>query len=245
MVVTTMRGLLVSTFLIGAVPAVADTAAVPDLPGSMGPTSLGMALVDVRAMPIYTFDQDADGKSMCNGDCATEWPPLPVADGAVPSQDWSVVLRDDATRMWAYKGLPVYTFVDDKAGQVTGDGKDGFHLVGLSDADRAKLVAASFAVAIMGITTMGPAWVDSKGMALYTFEKDVGDKSMCNGDCATEWPPLVAVDGSVATGNWTIVVRDDGSKMWAFKGHPLYTFVDDKAAGEVTGDNVDGFHLAI
>jgi predicted lipoprotein with Yx(FWY)xxD motif len=33
--------------------------------------------------------------------------------------------------------------------------------------------------------------------------------------------------------------------MWAFKGQPLYTFVDDKVAGDVTGDNKDGFKVAI
>jgi predicted lipoprotein with Yx(FWY)xxD motif len=32
--------------------------------------------------------------------------------------------------------------------------------------------------------------------------------------------------------------------MWAFASHPLYTFVDDKKAGDVTGDGDDGFRLA-
>ncbi len=98
--------------------------------------------------------------------------------------------------------------------------------------------------AMMGKTSMGQAWVDAKGMALYTFDKDTGGKSMCVLKCAIEWPPLaVAADGK-ASGEWTIVARDDGSKMWAYKGHPLYTFVEDKKAGDVTGDNKDGFHLA-
>ena len=98
--------------------------------------------------------------------------------------------------------------------------------------------------ASMGKTSKGQAWVDAKGMALYTFDKDTGGKSLCVLKCAAEWPPLaVAADGK-ASGEWTIVARDDGSKMWAYKGHPLYTFVDDKKAGDVTGDNKDGFHLA-
>ena len=92
----------------------------------------------------------------------------------------------------------------------------------------------------------GKIWVDAKGMTLYTFDKDtVAGKSMCNDKCATEWPPLMAAAGATASGDWTIVTRDDGSKMWAFKGHPLYTFLDDKAAGDVTGDNKDGFKVAI
>jgi predicted lipoprotein with Yx(FWY)xxD motif len=43
---------------------------------------------------------------------------------------------------------------------------------------------------------------------------------------------------------WTVVVGMDGSKMWAYKGHPLYTFIEDKKPGQVTGDGKDGFHLA-
>ena len=98
--------------------------------------------------------------------------------------------------------------------------------------------------AMMGKTSMGKAWVDAKGMALYTFDKDKGGKSMCNNQCATEWPPLAVAKNAQAAGKWTIVIRNDKSKMWAYKGHPLYTFIDDKKPGEVTGDNKDGFHLA-
>ena len=56
--------------------------------------------------------------------------------------------------------------------------------------------------------------------------------------------PLAVAAGATASGDWTIVTRDDGSMMWAYDGHPLYTFADDKTAGQVTGDGVDGFHLA-
>lgn len=38
-------------------------------------------------------------------------------------------------------------------------------------------------------------WVDHNGMTLYTFDKDAGGKSMCNGDCATNWPPLKVTAG--------------------------------------------------
>jgi predicted lipoprotein with Yx(FWY)xxD motif len=94
-------------------------------------------------------------------------------------------------------------------------------------------------------TAKGKIWVDAKGMALYYFDGDVLGKSNCNDKCAVEWPPLKAVADSKASGDWTIVTRDDGTKMWAYEGHPLYTFVDDKKPGEVTGDNVDGFHVVM
>jgi predicted lipoprotein with Yx(FWY)xxD motif len=104
--------------------------------------------------------------------------------------------------------------------------------------------AATSEPAKMGDTSKGQAWVDAKGMALYTFDKDIVGKSNCNGKCATEWPPLSAAAGAKASGDWTIVARDNGAKMWAYDGHPLYTFVDDKKPGQVTGDGQDGFHLA-
>ena len=46
-------------------------------------------------------------------------------------------------------------------------------------------------------------------------------------------------------GEWTVVDRTDGTKMWAYEGHPLYTYVEDKAPGEVTGDGKGGvWHVA-
>lgn len=104
--------------------------------------------------------------------------------------------------------------------------------------------AATSEPAKMGDTSKGKAWVDIKGMALYTFDKDKGGKSICNDKCAAEWLPLAVTAGASASGKWTIVARDDGSNMWAYDGHPLYAFVDDKKPGQVTGDGKDGFHLA-
>lgn len=88
----------------------------------------------------------------------------------------------------------------------------------------------------------------TNGLSLYTFDKDTkGDgKSVCNGDCAVKWPPLVAQAGASAEGDFTIVTRDDGSAMWAYKGLPLYYWYEDVAAGDVGGDGVGGvWHLAV
>ena len=79
-------------------------------------------------------------------------------------------------------------------------------------------------------------FVDAKGMTLYTFDKDAAGKSVCNGPCATNWPPLIVADNSKAAGDWTIVVRDDGQKQWAYKGKPLYTWAKDTKPGDTTGD---------
>jgi predicted lipoprotein with Yx(FWY)xxD motif len=76
------------------------------------------------------------------------------------------------------------------------------------------------------------------GMTLYTFDNDPagGGKSVCNGPCATNWPPLLAAEGASASGDYSIVTRDDGKKQWAYKGKPLYLWVQDKKPGDRTGD---------
>jgi predicted lipoprotein with Yx(FWY)xxD motif len=82
-------------------------------------------LVGGNGMSLYTFDRDAagSGKSVCNGPCAQNWPPLAAPADARPSGEWSVITRDDGARHWAYKGKPLYFWVrDQKAGDRTGDG---------------------------------------------------------------------------------------------------------------------------
>ncbi len=95
-------------------------------------------------------------------------------------------------------------------------------------------------------TAAGKTFVDAKGMTLYTFDKDAGGKSMCNGPCATNWPPLMAAADAKPAGDMTVVTRDDGSKMWAYKGKPLYTFAKDSKPGDTTGDGFlnGAWHIA-
>jgi len=89
--------------------------------------------------------------------------------------------------------------------------------------------------------------VGSNGMTLYTFDRDAAaaGKSMCNGQCASNWPPLMAGAGDTGSGDWSVITRDDGSRQWAYKGKPLYYWVKDQKAGDRTGDNVNNvWHVA-
>jgi len=119
------------------------------------------------------------------------------------------------------------------------------------------LIAAAAALAVVSTanaapptktatTSKGPTLTDSKGMSLYTFDKDSDGKSACNGPCATNWPVLRAESGEQPGDNYTIVTRDDGSKQWAYKGKPLYSFAKDQKAGDITGDGFlnGAWHLA-
>jgi predicted lipoprotein with Yx(FWY)xxD motif len=83
-------------------------------------------------------------------------------------------------------------------------------------------------------------------MTLYTFDRDVPSKSNCNGQCAANWPPLKADGGGRASGDWSIITRDDGSKQWAYKGKPLYMWAKDQKPGDTTGNGVNNnaWHVA-
>ncbi|NMA98246.1 MAG: hypothetical protein GX970_09085 [Phyllobacteriaceae bacterium] len=87
---------------------------------------------------------------------------------------------------------------------------------------------------------------DANGMTLYIFDKDEPGVSNCYDDCAAKWPPLFAEETAADEGDFTVVERTDGTKMWAYKGWPLYYWVDDLAPGDISGDGVGGvWHLAI
>lgn len=86
--------------------------------------------------------------------------------------------------------------------------------------------------------------VDHKGMTVYTFDKDAGGKSMCNDDCAKNWPPMMAPAGAKAEGKWSVIKRADGMMQYAYDGKPLYTFMKDEKPGEMKGDGMkDVWHV--
>jgi predicted lipoprotein with Yx(FWY)xxD motif len=87
------------------------------------------------------------------------------------------------------------------------------------------------------LTKQGPTLVDLNGMTLYYYERDTtGKTSNCNGKCVESWIPLSATADAKAIGDFTVINRNDGSKMWAYRYRPLYTSPADKAPGEANGN---------
>jgi predicted lipoprotein with Yx(FWY)xxD motif len=78
----------------------------------------------------------------------------------------------------------------------------------------------------------------NNNMTLYTFSKDaVGSgKSVCNGMCAANWPPLLVEGSQAVSGDYSIITRDDGKKQLAIKGMPLYFYAKDVKPGDKIGD---------
>jgi predicted lipoprotein with Yx(FWY)xxD motif len=98
-----------------------------------------------------------------------------------------------------------------------------------------------------GGADLGQYLVGENDLTLYIFTNDTaGDgKSVCNGDCATAWPPLLADSAEAVgledgvTGDVTIITRDDGDSQVAYNGMPLYYFQGDTAAGQTNGQGLN------
>lgn len=88
-------------------------------------------------------------------------------------------------------------------------------------------------------SALGTILVDSNGMTLYTYTRDMTGFSNCNGQCATNSPPLLAASDAKGSGDWSVITRDDGKKQWAYKGAALYTSPKDTRPGDTSGENSD------
>jgi len=108
-------------------------------------------------------------------------------------------------------------------------------------------LAACAAMAPAPASVADGVLVGPNQMTLYTFDRDTAGagKSMCMGPCIGLWPALKAADDAKASGDWTIISRDDGAKQWAYKGKPLYFWSKDSKPGDRTGDGFNKvWHLA-
>lgn len=98
---------------------------------------------------------------------------------------------------------------------------------------------AASVVKTMG-TAKGQVLTGINDMTLYTFDQDSNGVSSCYDECAKNWPPFIAMKGAKVSGEYSLVKRKDGNEQWAKDGMPLYYWVKDKKAGDVTGDGVNG-----
>jgi predicted lipoprotein with Yx(FWY)xxD motif len=82
---------------------------------------------------------------------------------------------------------------------------------------------------------------NADGLTLYWFAPDTATRSACYGTCAAYWPPVTgpATAGPGVTGTLSTVTRSDGSVQAAYDGHPLYTYVGDRAPGQANGNGID------
>jgi predicted lipoprotein with Yx(FWY)xxD motif len=106
--------------------AAAAAATVHTAPESVGGKTETI-LVNGHGLPLYFYRRDTATKSFVGGQLAQLWPPLtsgaPTAGGMTGKV---TVVKDTNGNQVAYNGHLLYTFADDHAGQVTGQGLQDF-----------------------------------------------------------------------------------------------------------------------
>jgi predicted lipoprotein with Yx(FWY)xxD motif len=100
-----------------------------------------------------------------------------------------------------------------------------------------QIVVALTLTALAATASAADVLTGKNGMTLYSFDKDSNGKSACYNQCATIWPPAAVGDASGKDFGET--VRTDGSKQLTYKGKPMYYYINDKKAGDTTGDKVN------
>ena len=84
-------------------------------------------LVNGQGLPLYYYLPDTAAKSVVTGGLAALWPPVTSASPAATGLTGKVTaVMDIHGDQVAYNGHLLYTFADDQAGQVTGQGVQDF-----------------------------------------------------------------------------------------------------------------------
>jgi len=86
-------------------------------------------LTNASGITLYTFAPDSMNKSVCYGDCATYWPPVPghMSPGPGVTGTIGTISRTDGTTQATYDGHPLYTYIGDHA-----PGQDGGNNINLN-----------------------------------------------------------------------------------------------------------------
>jgi predicted lipoprotein with Yx(FWY)xxD motif len=177
--------------------------------------------------------------------CAGAWPPVFAADDAKPVGAFSLIVRKDGRKQWAYDEHALYTSIlDEKPGDVLGattrkSGGDGPAAREVATVPPA--IPPGFAVVT---TTIGRQIVTDKFYSVYWSEADAPEKSNCDAACTRTWQPVTAPASAQSKGDWSTFERSPGVRQWAFRKRPLYTNVLDPNTASMQGSDVPGWHNA-
>jgi predicted lipoprotein with Yx(FWY)xxD motif len=84
--------------------------------------------------------------------------------------------------------------------------------------------------------------VDAQGMTLYQLSAETNGKFICTSvACVKVWHPLIAKSASTprgTVGSLGTIKRPNGALQVTYRGSPLYTFVQDTAAGQANGQGI-------
>jgi len=112
-----------------------------------------------------------------------------------------------------------------------------------TNAEKAAISKGGGTTLAVGESQFGKMLFDSKRQAIYIFENDPQGETVCYGECAEAWPPVLT-DGDPVAGRGLkasllgTVKRRDGKLQATYAGKPLYYYAHE-GPGEVRCHNVN------
>lgn len=115
-----------------------------------------------------------------------------------------------------------------------------------SAASSAPAASSGVTISAKAVSGVGTVLVNAQGRTLYIFEPDNATKVTCAGGCQSIWPPaaLTGSEKAVASGavKQSLLGSDPnpaGGNIVTYHGWPLYTYVQDAAPGQDTGQGIN------
>ena len=119
----------------------------------------------------------------------------------------------------------------------------------LAQEEGKKQKASPYTIQLQVKEGAGNYLVDSKGMSLYYFKKDMPSISACINECLTKWPVFytekIIVKKPLKKKDFGVITRDDGLKQTTYKGWRLYSFFKDAKPGDMNGEGVNNVWYVI
>lgn len=91
-------------------------------------SSVGQYLAEPSGQALYTYGGDTAGVSNCTSSCLASWPAYQATGSTtgLPAGISTIKRTDNGQTQFTYNGMPLYTFVGDHGGAVTGNGVANF-----------------------------------------------------------------------------------------------------------------------
>lgn len=243
----------------------------PDVPPGFAvkTKASGRLLVMEDGHSVYSSDQDAPGKSSCEGACTETWIPILAPAAGQSHGEWTLITRAGGLKQWAFRDRPLYRYqLDSDSYMLTGSDEPGWHNV---YTQRAPAPPEGFTVQE---TTAGQVLADSRGKTIYFYfcGDDALDQLGCDhptqtqayrltvcggGDaerCMRTYEYVVAAPGARSTSrSWSVMTIDPltgriakpgqsgALNVWAFRDRPVYTFAADRRPGDAFGNGTGEF----
>jgi predicted lipoprotein with Yx(FWY)xxD motif len=198
----------------------------------------GVAGNNPMGKPLYVFSGTPQQEQKLPG----MFKPQYAATLDLPLGDFTIRERSDGSRQWVFHGSALYTCsCDISVGDLNGKGA----APGITPATLLRYPTPSQVALKKDKLSVGYIVEASTGKTLYfrdrlkdnytpdharpmlgTQDPGIGallNTKHCDAQCEKEWHPLWAPQNAQPEGYWSVYMRPDGKRQWAYKNSALYT----------------------